>query len=133
MKLNELHVDEFRSGVVGQGMTVSSVFPTVTGDFVRATDSARRYHDCLGTKNFEMAPLTLVSKGSNHTVTVFEQRENRVLHVNIASLMNAMILQGADHLQPGAITDVRQPRIFVAAKMSLQNSAIFGAIENGAP
>src|SRR3954470_15371397 len=47
--------------------------------------------------------------------------------------MYAVILQRADHLQASAITHMREPRIFVAAEMSLQNSTIFGAIENSAP
>src|SRR5439155_21964081 len=44
-----------------------------------------------------------------------------------------MILQCADHLQTGAIAYVRQPWVFVAAEMSLQNSSVLGAIKNGAP
>ena len=44
-----------------------------------------------------------------------------------------MILQCADHLQTGAIAYVRQPWVFVAAEMSLQNSSVLRAIKNGAP
>ena len=47
--------------------------------------------------------------------------------------MHAVILQCANHFQTGAITDVRQPRIFVAAEISLQNAAIIRAIEYRAP
>src|ERR1051326_1709584 len=47
--------------------------------------------------------------------------------------MNSMILQSADHLQPGAVADMREAWIFVTAEMSLQNSAILRSVENGAP
>ena len=53
--------------------------------------------------------------------------------MHIDALMNAVILQGSDHLQAGAIADVRKARIFMAAEVSLQNPAILGAIENRAP
>ena len=66
-------------------------------------------------------------------VAVFQQGEDGVLHVDIDALMNAVILQRSDHLQPGAIADVGEPRIFMTAKISLQNPAILRAIENRAP
>ena len=47
--------------------------------------------------------------------------------------MHAVVLQRADHFQPGAIADMREARIFVAAEISLQNAAVFGAIEDRAP
>ena len=56
-----------------------------------------------------------------------------MLHVNVDALMNAVILQGADHLQAGAIADMREPRIFVPAKISLQDAPVFCAIEHRAP
>ena len=98
MKLNELHVDEFRTGLVCESVSVSSVFPTVTGDFVGAPDPARGQHHCFGPKNFEAPAFALVSESPNNTVSVFEERKNSVLHVHIDSLVNAMILQCADHL-----------------------------------
>ena len=47
--------------------------------------------------------------------------------------MDAVILQRPNHFQAGAIPDVRQPRIFVAAKISLQNAPVLRAIEDRAP
>jgi hypothetical protein len=47
--------------------------------------------------------------------------------------MYTMVLQSADHLQPGAVAHMRQPRIAMPAKIALQNAAIAGAIEQGAP
>ncbi len=56
-----------------------------------------------------------------------------MLHVDIDPLVDPVILQGADHFQAGAIADMGEPRIFVAAKISLQNPPVFRAIEDRAP
>ncbi len=55
------------------------------------------------------------------------------LHVEIDALMDAVILQGADHFEAGAVADVRQARIAMAAEIALQNFAVLGAIEHRAP
>ena len=44
-----------------------------------------------------------------------------------------MILQRADHLEAGAVADVRQAGIAMAAEVALQNAAVFGAVEQRAP
>src|SRR5215468_1013041 len=49
------------------------------------------------------------------------------------SLMNSMVLQCADHLQPGAIADVSEPRITMSTEISLENASVFCAIEHCAP
>jgi len=133
MKLYKFHVDEFCAGLVCERVAISSIFPAITGNFVGAANPTGRQYDCFRAENFESTALPLVSKGAYHAVAVFEQRKNGVLHVHIDPLMNAVILQRADHFQAGAIAYVREPRIFMSAKMPLQNSAVFGAIENSAP
>ena len=47
--------------------------------------------------------------------------------------MNAVILQGANHLQTGAISHVREARVPVAAKISLQNAPVLCPIEHRTP
>ena len=42
-----------------------------------------------------------------------------MLHVNLNALMNAVILQRANHLKTGAIPHVCEARVSVAAKISL--------------
>ena len=56
-----------------------------------------------------------------------------MLHVDVDALVHAVVLQGADHFQAGAIAHVREARIFMAAEISLQNAAVFRAIEYRAP
>ena len=44
-----------------------------------------------------------------------------------------MILERADHLEAGAIADVREARILVAAEIALEDPAVGRAIEDRAP
>ena len=55
------------------------------------------------------------------------------LHVDVDAHLHAAVLQGADHLQAGAVADVAQALESVAAESALQDSAIVGAIEKRAP
>jgi hypothetical protein len=45
---------------------------------------------------------------------------------------NDLLLHGADDLQAGAVADVREPRIGVAAEVALADPAVLGAVEQGA-
>src|SRR5436190_22127662 len=47
--------------------------------------------------------------------------------------MNTMVLQGANHLEASAVSDVRKPWIFVATKIPLKNSPVLSPVEHGAP
>src|SRR5260370_5779298 len=47
--------------------------------------------------------------------------------------MDSMLLKSAYHLQSGAVADMRKSRIPMAAEISLQNSAVAGAIKKCAP
>ena len=87
----------------------------------------------LGAKNFEPAALAIVGKCADDTLAILEQRHNANLHVNLDALMDTVILQRPNHFQAGAVSDVRQPRIFVAAKVSLQNASVLRAIEDRTP
>ena len=40
-----------------------------------------------------------------------------------------LLLQGADQLQAGAVADVGQPRVLVAAEVALADAAVRGAVE----
>src|SRR5437868_13920395 len=133
MKLNKLHIDQFRARFVAERETVAGRFPTVTCDFVSTANSAGGEYDRFCSKNSESAALAFVTKGSDDPFTIFEQRKNRMLHVHLDALVHAVVLEGANHFQPGAVAHVRQARIFVTAKVALKNAAILGAIEYCAP
>ena len=40
-------------------------------------------------------------------------------HVRRDALMDAVVLQRADQLEPGPVADMGQPRVFVAAEVAL--------------
>ncbi len=56
-----------------------------------------------------------------------------MLHVNVDSLMNAVVLKRTNHFQSRAIAHVGEPGIFMATEISLQNPPILRAVEDSAP
>src|SRR5450755_3461768 len=102
-------------------MSVAGAIPAVARDLVCFADPAGGENDCFGAKNSEPAALAIVPECADNTLAILEQCHNANLHVHIDALMDAVILQCANHFQAGAIPDVRKSRIFVAAKISLQN------------
>src|SRR5207247_9583780 len=114
-------------------MPVAGAIPTVARNLIGFANSAGGENNCFGAKNFEPTAFAIVSEGADDAVAIFQQRYDANLHVNLDALMHAMILQRANHFQTGAIPNVRQPRIFVAAEVPLQNATILGAIEHCAP
>ena len=114
-------------------MPVPRVFPTVAGDLKRASDSARRQHHRFRVKQFEPSAFPIVSERAHAPVAILQQRQDGRFHVKIDALMNAVILQRADHFQAGAIAHVSQARIAMPAEIALQNLPVLGAIEHRAP
>ena len=43
------------------------------------------------------------------------------------------VLERADHLEPGPVADVGEARVRVAAERALEDPAVLGAVEHGAP
>ena len=62
-----------------------------------------------------------------------QERDDGELHVDVEAAVDAVILQRADHLEAGAIADVREARILVAAEVALEDAAVGRAIEERAP
>ena len=114
-------------------MAVAGVLPAVAGDLVRLADAAGRQHNRLGLEDDEPALLAVVAEGAADAVAVLEEPDDRAFHVDRHALMDAVILQRADHLQAGAVADVGQTWILVAAEVALEDAAIFRAIEDGPP
>ena len=57
----------------------------------------------------------------------------RRLHVDVDALVDAVILERADHLEAGAVADVREARVAMAAEVALQDAAVLRAVEERAP
>ena len=47
--------------------------------------------------------------------------------------MHRVLLEGPDHLEAGAVADVREPRVAMTAEVALEDEAVLRAIEEGAP
>ena len=133
MELDEFHVHEVGARVVREGVAVAGVLPAVAGDLERAADAAGREHHGTGAKHFEAAALALVPECADDTLAVLEQTDDGALHVHVDALMDPVILQRADHLETGAIADVREPRIPVPAEIALQDAPVLRPIEHRAP
>src|SRR6267143_3292188 len=106
MELNELHVLERGTSVVGERVSVAGVFPAVAGDAERSADTAGGKHDGLGGEELEPSALAVVAQRAGNTIVILEQRDDRTLHVDVDRLIHCVVLEGADHLEAGAIADV---------------------------
>ncbi len=88
----------------------------------------------LARKTTEAAALAVVAEGARRRGRrPCRSVSDRALHVHVDALVDAVVLQRADHLEAGAVADVRQPRIRVAAEVALQDPAVRGAVEDRAP
>src|SRR6266496_4591491 len=114
-------------------MAVAGIFPAVAGDLESPSNSSSREDHSFGAEQVKPSAFAVVAKGTSDAIAILQQCDDRMFHENVQTEMNAMVLQGADHLQARAVSDVRQPRIAVPAKIPLQNPAVAGAIEESAP
>src|SRR5207244_833428 len=130
---HELHVDQLSTGEVGERMAVAGVLPAIAGDLVSLADAAGGQDDGLGTEDDEASLLAVIPDGAGDAVAVFQEAQDRALHVDGDALMDAVVLEGANHFQAGAIADVRKARIAMAAEVALQDAAILGAVKDCPP
>ena len=133
MKLDELHLLQFGAGLVRQRQPIARVLPAIAGDLECAPNPAGGHHHRLSLPQMEVALFPVVPAGARNAPRVHQQAEHGALHVDLHAAVNAVVLQGADHLQAGAIANVSQPRILMAAEVPLQNAPVLGAVEECAP
>jgi len=133
MELNEFHVLERSSSVIGERVSVAGVLPAVARHAEGAADTAGGKHDGFGGEELEPSPLTVIAQRSGDTILILQQRDNRALHVDIDRLIDSVVLESADHLETGAIPDVGEARIFVSAEVALKDSPVGSPIEDSAP
>ena len=77
--------------------------------------------------------FAVIAKHAGNAPTSGEQRNHRHLHEHFHALVNAVILQCANQLKAGSVTNVREARIAVATEVALQDLAFLGAVKDGAP
>ena len=133
VELDELHVDQLRARFVGQGLAVAAVLPGVRGDLVGPADAAGRQHDRLGREDDRLPGRPPVAEGAGDARVPRDQPRDRAFHVDLDAERDRTILQGPDHLQAGAVADVRQPRVRMPPERPLQDPPVSRPIEDRAP
>src|SRR4051812_2035941 len=118
MELDELHVLECSAGEVGERLSVAGVLPAVRRDAVGAADSARGHDHGLGAEHLEASALAIIGECACYSLSVLQQGDDGAFHVHVEPLMNAVILERADHLEPRAIADVCEAWIPVSAEVA---------------
>src|SRR6202021_795237 len=133
MELDEFHVHQRCSGTVCERVAITGIFPTVARDFVSPSNSSRRQHHGFSAKQVKSATLPIVSKRARDTIAILQQGDDCVFHENVETEMDAMVLKSANHLQSGAVADMREPGIARAPEVPLRNSAAPARSKRRAP
>ena len=133
VELDELHVHQRGTDLIGQRLPVARVLPAVAGDRVGPAHPAGGQHDGFGPEEPELPVLAVVRQGPADPPGLLEEGDDRHLHVDVDPLVDPVVLEGADHLEAGPVADVGQSGIPVAAEIPLEDLAVFGPVEDGAP
>ena len=133
MELDELHVDQLGPGEVRKRLAVAGVLPRVRRDLVRPADPAGREHDRLGREEHRLTGRPPVAEGPLDPIRPGEEVGDRALHVDLDAGRHRAILERPDHLEPGPVPDVGEPRIGVAAEGALEDPPVAGPIEDRPP
>ena len=87
----------------------------------------------LRAEDAEAAALAVVAERARDAAAVLEQRDDRALHVDVDALVDAVVLQRADHLEAGAVADVREARIRWPPKLRCRIRPSVRAVEDARP
>ena len=134
VKLKELHVDQFRSGFVGQRGPVAGVLPRIRRHLPRFAVATCGQHNGLGAEDDEASGLAAVRERTADPSIVLQQAGDGALHVDVDTRgVHGLVLQRPDHLEAGPISDVGEPRVLMAAEVALQDATVRCAIEERSP
>ncbi len=93
---------------------------------VASTTAARRECD-------ELAARAAVAERAADALAVLEQPRDRALHEHVDARVHGLVLERADQLEAGAVADVHQPPVRVAAERALRHPPVRRAVEDRAP
>src|SRR5438105_12690256 len=133
MKLHELHVDQLGARVVGEGVAIDGVFPRVAGDLPPLPDATGREDDGARAEQHEPSRLAEIAQCARYPAAGHAQADDRALHVHVDIGMHRFVLKHANHLETGAIADVRQPAVRMTSERALVDAAVGRAVEQRAP
>ena len=133
VELHELHVDELGAGPPGQRVAVAGGLPGVGGDGEGAARAAGGEDDGPGREGHRDAVRAPVADGADDAGRAHGQPRDDGLLVDLDADGHAAVLQRPDELQAGAVADVGEARVGVAAEGPLQDAPVPRAVEDGAP
>src|SRR5437667_9568285 len=133
MELHEFHVHKFRARLISKGHTIAGVLPGVGSDAPCFANTACGDDNRLRFEYDEAAALAPIRKRARNAAAVHQQPGDRAFHVDVNSLLDAAILQRANHFEASAVAHVTKPLERVPAKGTLQDVSAFGAVEESAP
>src|SRR6516164_6153096 len=114
-------------------MSVTGIFPTVAGNLKSPSDSPGGQHDRLCTEQDKVSLLPVVSKGATDAVSVFHKGNHRAFHMYGNPLMNAVVLEGANHFQSRPVPNMGESGIFMPSKVPLEDPSVRCSVKQGSP
>ena len=147
VELDELHVQQRCAREQRERVPVAAVLPGVRRDLVRPPDAAGGQDDRRRLEQHEPPRVADVPEGAGDPAgRVLQQPGDRRLRehpdhrVRVAGRQRVLLLQGddpllqgPDHLQPGTVAHVREPRVLVPAEVPLRDLAVRCPVEQRAP
>ena len=134
VELHGLHVDDVGPGPDRHGVAVADGLPRVGGVLPRLADRARGEDEGLGGEELHLARRAHVAhRPADAALGVGQQAQDLALHEDVGVHGDDLLLQRADQLQPGAVADVGQAGVAVAAEVALGDATVLRAVEQGAP
>src|SRR6266849_1954604 len=107
-----------RSAWMAYGFSPPLRANTATTGLARATG---RQHDCPCLEHDELPAVAPVAQRATDCWAALQELLDGALHEHIDAPMDGVVLEGADHLEPGAVADVGQPRVAVPAEVALKD------------
>ena len=133
MELRHLHVHEVGAGVERHRVSVAGVLPRIRGDLPRLPDATRGEDDRLRAEEDELAALPPVAERAGDPAVIGEKPIERALHEHIDASVHGVVLERTDHLEAGAVSDMREPRVPVTAEVALQDEPVIRTVEERSP
>jgi len=133
VELDHLHVDQVGTGFQPHRHAVAGALPGVGRDLIHLQDAAGRHDHGFRLEDDELAALAPVADGAADVSAVGQQLLERALHVHVDALVDGVLLEGPDHLQPGPVPDVGQAGVAVPPEIALEDQPFLGPVEERTP
>ena len=129
MELYKFHIHKFSPRIISQRMSVTGIFPAIAGDLESSSNSPSGKNHRLCAEDHKPASLSCITESTGYIIAILKQRDNRAFHMHLYPLVDAMVLQSADHFKARAITNMCEPGIFMTTKIPLKYLSVFSAIK----